>query len=31
VRAWAREQGIAVSERGRIPADVVAKFEAANS
>jgi hypothetical protein len=31
VRAWAREQGIAVSERGRIPADVVAKFEAAHS
>lgn len=30
IRAWAREQGLAVSERGRIPADVVAKYEAAH-
>jgi hypothetical protein len=31
VRAWAREQGLTVSERGRIPADVLAQFEAAHS
>ena len=30
VRAWAREQGIKVSDRGRIPADVLAKYEAAH-
>ena len=30
IRAWARTQGISVSERGRIPADVVAKFDAAH-
>jgi len=29
VRAWAREQGIAVNERGRISADLMAKFQAA--
>ena len=29
VRAWAREQGIEVSERGRISADVRARYEAA--
>lgn len=29
IRAWAVEQGITVSERGRIPADVVAEYEAA--
>ncbi len=29
IRAWARERGIAVNERGRIPADLAAKFEAA--
>ena len=29
IRAWAREQGITVSERGRIPASVVAQYEAA--
>ena len=29
IRAWARERGLAVNERGRIPADLVAKFEAA--
>lgn len=28
IRAWARGQGIAVSERGRIPANVVEQFEA---
>ncbi|HEY2442020.1 MAG TPA: Lsr2 family protein [Streptosporangiaceae bacterium] len=30
IRAWAAEQGIAVSERGRIPAAVVEKYEAAH-
>ena len=29
VRAWAREQGIDIKERGRVPADVVAKYQAA--
>lgn len=29
VREWARKQGIAVSERGRIASEVVAKFELA--
>jgi hypothetical protein len=29
VRAWAREQGVVVSDRGRIPADVVRRYEAA--
>jgi hypothetical protein len=29
VRAWARTQGLKVSDRGRIPADVLAKYEAA--
>jgi hypothetical protein len=29
IRAWAREQGIAVSERGRIPASVVAQYQEA--
>src|SRR5690349_11902808 len=28
VREWAKEQGIAVSERGRIPRSVVEKYEA---
>lgn len=27
VRAWAKESGIPVSDRGRIPAEVVAKYE----
>ena len=27
--AWAKDQGIAVSERGRIPASVVEQYEAA--
>jgi hypothetical protein len=29
VREWARAQGMKVSDRGRIPADVLAKYEAA--
>jgi hypothetical protein len=29
VRAWAKVQGIAVSERGRIPASVVEQYQAA--
>ncbi len=29
VRAWARAQGLKVSDRGRIPADVLAKYESA--
>jgi Lsr2 len=31
VRAWAREQGIDIKERGRVPADVVAKYQASGS
>jgi Lsr2 len=30
VRAWARAQGLKVSDRGRIPADVLATYEAAH-
>ena len=30
VRAWALGQGITISERGRIPASVVARYEAAS-
>lgn len=30
IRAWAREQGLQVSARGRIPADVLAQYEAAH-
>ncbi len=30
IRAWAREQGLSVSERGRIPAEIVAQYEAAH-
>jgi len=30
VRAWAKEHGLAVSERGRIPASVVEQYQAAN-
>ena len=30
IRDWAREQGLDVNERGRIPADIVAQYEAAN-
>jgi len=29
VRSWAREQGIDIKDRGRLPADIVAKYEAA--
>ena len=29
IRAWAKDQGIAVSERGRIPASVVEQHQAA--
>jgi nucleoid-associated protein Lsr2 len=28
IRTWAKEAGIAVSDRGRIPADVVNRYEA---
>jgi hypothetical protein len=28
IRAWAKKKGIAVSERGRLSADVIAKYEA---
>jgi hypothetical protein len=28
IRAWAKEQGITVSDRGRIPASVVEQYEA---
>jgi nucleoid-associated protein Lsr2 len=31
IRAWAKEQGIAVSERGRIPASVIEQYEAATT
>jgi hypothetical protein len=31
VRAWAKANGFAVSERGRIPADVVGKYEATHA
>jgi hypothetical protein len=31
VRVWAESQGIAVSQRGRVPADLVARFQEANS
>ena len=30
VRAWAKTQGLTVSERGRIPAEVVSKYEASH-
>jgi hypothetical protein len=30
IRAWAAEQGLTVNERGRIPAAVVAQYEAAH-
>ena len=30
IRAWAKEHGSAVSERGRIPASVVAQYQAAS-
>ena len=31
IRAWAKAQGIAVSERGRIPASVVQQYQAATT
>jgi Lsr2 len=31
IRAWAKEAGIAVSDRGRIPASVVEQYQAATS
>ena len=31
VRAWAESQGIEVSQRGRVPADLIAKFRAADA
>jgi nucleoid-associated protein Lsr2 len=30
IRAWAKDRGIAVSDRGRIPAGVVEQYQAAN-
>ena len=30
IRAWAKSQGLAVSDRGRIPASVVERYKAAN-
>jgi Lsr2 len=30
IRSWAKQSGIQVSERGRIPADVIAKYEASH-
>ena len=31
VRAWAESQGIQISQRGRVPADLVAQFQAAHA
>ena len=31
IRAWAKEQGLAVSERGRIPASVAEQYHAAGN
>ena len=31
IRAWAQEKGIPISERGRIPASVVDRYEAARA
>lgn len=30
IRAWAQQKGLVVSERGRIPADVVSRYEASH-
>jgi Lsr2 len=30
IRDWARDQGLYVSSRGRIPASIIAKYEAGN-
>jgi Lsr2 len=31
IRAWAREQGLKVNERGRIPGDIVTQYEKAHN
>jgi hypothetical protein len=31
IRAWAKEQGLPVNERGRIPASIVEQYEAAHA
>jgi hypothetical protein len=31
IRQWARERGFTINERGRVPADIIAKYEAENS
>jgi hypothetical protein len=31
IRAWAKENGVTVNERGRVAADVIAKYRAATS
>lgn len=31
IRAWAKEQGIAVGDRGRIPVSVIERYQAATS
>ena len=31
VRAWAEEQGMEVNQRGRVPADLITKFQEANA
>jgi hypothetical protein len=31
VREWAKEQGIEVKDRGRVPAELVVKFKAAGN
>lgn len=31
VREWAKSQGIEVSDRGRVPNDLIVKFQAANA
>ncbi len=30
IRAWAKSKGLKVNDRGRIPADIVEKYDAAN-
>jgi hypothetical protein len=30
IRAWAKEQGIEVNQRGRVPADIVSRYDAAH-
>src|SRR5689334_7998544 len=30
VRAWAKDQGMEVSDRGRVPAELIVRFQAAN-